>query len=391
MAIDGNAVYTPSELIERIENFLKTYMSFPDPRVALPIALWIIGTHMFESFDSFAYICITAATKQAGKTRLAELMYKLCYRPLFTTGMTPAALFEKLPLVKFDEDSGVMKMVNEDAKSPTMFIDEAEELSKGSAGTLRSFLNSGYRKGQVLSRADNRNYKTYCPKVFVLIGDLFDTLRDRSIVITLRRGEPAARFIHSAVDELAADLKPAIQEAVETHRKAIVKLFHTNTGLSWIPDRDEEIWLPLFSIAGEMCPERFNELVATSVDLCAEKTQEAKRHVDLARDEDAAMNDRYSRLILCDMLDCLERAGRNMTSVELLDALKAIPTSPWRKFRGTGLTTPNNIADMVSRFGVRPRGVRGIPGYKRTDAPPKGYRLDLVKAAIESHNVKRPE
>src|SRR5207247_3545549 len=52
---------------------------------------------------------------------------------------------------------------------------------------FRSVLNGGYRKGATVTRR-GLTYAVYSPKVFILIGDVFDTLRDRSIVIEMWRG-----------------------------------------------------------------------------------------------------------------------------------------------------------------------------------------------------------
>ncbi len=100
------------------------------------------------------------------------------------------------------------------ADKPTLLIDEAEMFSSAKS-EFRSLLNSGYRRGQTVKRHDG-DYETYCPKAFALIGDVHDTLRDRSIVIEMMRCEPARRFVYAAAKEEGAALRETINAAVST-------------------------------------------------------------------------------------------------------------------------------------------------------------------------------
>lgn len=333
--------------VSSIESYFKSYMSFPEPAVALPLALYVIATHLFEMFDAFPYVCITASTKQAGKTRLAELMSFVVNNPFFTSGATAASIFHRLDIDPKSREHGVTP--------PTVFFDEAEEQSKGDSGSMRSFLNSGYRKGQTIPRV-GRDFPTYCPKVFILIGDVYSTLRDRSIVITLRRGEAPSRFLMGTVQPRGNDLREAILADLDSAETAIFAEYDSFAGLPFLTDRDEEIWTPLFCIAQVFCPERIEELKRIATDLSTEKTAPARRHVNLAMEEEDADMDHYSRRLLADVR-MVVGDRRGLWTVELLAALYEIPTAPWRKFRGSGLTDMN-LADMLSRFPVKPKLIR---------------------------------
>jgi phage N-6-adenine-methyltransferase len=179
--VDGPQVST-SSLTEEIESYITRYISVTDRSVAFPLALWTVGTHLYEVFDAYGYLTITAATKRAGKTRLMELLSFIAARAHHSADITPAALFAMV-----------------ESEKPTLMMDEAERFA-ASQKDFRAIINSGYRRGGTVTRRQGpavRHYKVYCPKVFVLIGDLFDSLRDRSIIINLRRAHAPHRFIYA--------------------------------------------------------------------------------------------------------------------------------------------------------------------------------------------------
>jgi len=71
----------------------------------------------------------------------------------------------------------------------TILIDECERLHNPGS-SFRPILNGGYRRGQHVYRkigGQNEGFSTYCPKVFSHIGDLYDSLRDRCIIVHMHR------------------------------------------------------------------------------------------------------------------------------------------------------------------------------------------------------------
>lgn len=266
-----------NQLLAEIETYIGDYCALPDPMLATVLALWAVGTHLYQSFDAFPYLTITAATKRAGKTRLAEVLSLIAHNGKQFAAMTPAVLF-----ALFDDPNGI-----------TLFCDEAEELSSESATVMRSVLNVGYRKGQTIPRraVDGvREYNVYGPKVFILIGDVFDTLRDRSIVIELVRGVPRMLFKWSEAQERGtalrggvARVKNQIADAVANYDpKPLYDMFESS--------RDAEIWTPVFALSSVLCPDRVSALRRFAVDMCSTKTADKRRYTDMAKQE-AARNE----------------------------------------------------------------------------------------------------
>ena len=358
-------------IVARIEGYIADYVSLIDERYSLPIALWIMGTFCFNSFDAFPYLVITSSTKRSGKTRLSEIISCCCSKPRSVASLTAATLFSLV-----------------DQEEPTLINDEAESLSSETADSMRAILNVGYRKGQTVTRMWARNvseFKTYCPKVFILIGDVNDTLRDRSIIIRMRRAPIDAslkRFTFDAARFEGQELREEIQSIVKNHAAEIRDQFAGHGGLPFLNDRDEEIWTSLFCIARVFCPNRIEELNSIATDLCTEKTEEAFRYVDLGEENLLADEDEYGRRLLIDLYGLVSGTNGNVIpSQQAIDMLKAIPTAPWRKFRGAGLTV-HDLGNMLSRFGVKSRKIQIGKGRKERKLL-QGYKREDIEKGME--------
>lgn len=360
-------------IVSKLEAFFNRFATFTDA-YSLPIALWTICTYLFPNFDAFPYMVITSDTKRSGKTRLGELISFVCSNPRSFGAMTPSAMFRIIEEVQ-----------------PTIFFDEAEILSQESAGTMRSVLNMGYRKGSTVPRTIGGQvveFKTYCPKVFILIGDVLDTLRDRSIIVRMKRSAVQNVFRYETVKAEGEALRDEIQIVIDEKSSEIVSAFYDFKGIEFLTDRDEEIWTPIIVLASVICPERMPELSRIAVDMATEKTQEKRRYTQLLRDEteDKAQDDEYALRLLSDLNGVFQNGSERVSSQDAVAALRSLPTAPWRKFRGDGITM-HNIADMLSRFGLRPCPIR--VGQGKTSKVAKGYKKEQVAKVYAKHHQQK--
>lgn len=353
-------------LVARIEDYIQDYVTLAEPHYALPLALWTIGTFCFPEFDAYPYLVITSPTKRSGKTRLSEMIAFCGSNPRNFAALTAAALFRCI-----------------ENENPLLIFDEAETLSSESASTMRAVLNVGYRRGQTVPRVvpgGIKEFPTYCPKIFILIGDVYDTLRDRSMVITMRRAETRKRFTFEAAKEEGAAIRDAIDAEVQANIGNIQRAFQTHKGLPFLMDRDEEIWTSLFCLCSVFSKNRTTELQAAASDMAAEKTGEAKRYVDLKAAESAATDDEYAKRALSDLFGLFVVSGKVIRTESAIEGLKGIPTGPWRKFRGEGIDA-HDLANLLSRFGVRPVRV-AIGSGRGKQQFFRGYRRKDVEAAL---------
>lgn len=357
---------THRDIIRDVQDYLEQYVVFPDATYSFVAALWTCMTYVWPEFDALPYLVITAATKQSGKTRLMEVLSFICSNALRTTAIStaPATVF------------GII----EDRK-PALFIDEAESFAKAKAGPIRELMNGGYRRGQEIIRKVGKKFVTfhpYCPKCFVLIGDVNDTLRDRSIIVTMRRAsrEPPKWFDWTTAEGEGAVLGAALKERL-TDAMHDIRTAKDAGPQRFLMNREAEIWGPLFAVCAAVAPQRIEELQRAAVDLSAEKTQDARRYTELEGAEDAARDDTYAAKLLQNVVEAFNGDDKVFTA-DLLERLYANPIAPWRKYRGTGLT-PNMLSDMLSRFGVKPTLIR-IGGRKGKVA--RGYTKESVTAAL---------
>lgn len=360
-----------SKLLSDVEAYLARYVTFTTPDHAFAGALWAAATYLWPHFDAFPYLHITAATKRAGKSRFMEVLSFVSSNPRTIAGMTPATVFR---LIR-DEN-------------PSLFMDEAEILSSESAGMMRSILNVGYRKGAVIPRmgkAGVEEWPAYCPKAFISIGDVYDTLRDRSIVVTMRRGEAPSRFLYEPAKLDGAELGSSLKSALEGEQDAILAHYSGSEGLPFLPDRDEEIWLPLFAVCAVLAPDRILALQRVAVDMATEKTVEGRRHTDMGDSERDAENEEYAKRLLRDLLEVMD-GKRHVYSNDALPKLYDLPTGPWRKFRGEGLTAID-MSNMLSRFEVKPKNIRDAGG--RGSKVRRGYTREAVLASMKKFGLQR--
>lgn len=341
------------EIVNTLEATFRRYTAL-DAGLPLVLALWTLATHLFQCFDAFPYLAITSPTKRCGKTRLAEIVELLAARGLRTVGASPAAIFRSIEL-----------------DAPTLIIDEAEALTtKGERSeALREVLNAGYRDGQFVLRCESsangsyqpKKFKTYCPKVLVLIGELPETLADRCIPMRMRRAGPEdkiQRFRYSRAKREVRRFQKEVSSWSASEQKR-VKRYYRNCDLKFLKDREEELWLPLFSVCAVTAPERRKELATVAQQLAAVKI--------------SAETDEISITLLRDIGEIFARTHQERLPTSALVAdLNDIEESPWKRWsRGKGLD-PRWLARLLRPFRVHPRNLRMendkiVKGYERVD------------------------
>ena len=167
-----------------------------------------------------------------------SLLQALTNKSLLSSNISPAAIYRVAELCK-----------------PTLLIDEGCTFIKGN-DELRGILNSGHTRDTafvVRIEGDNlepKRFSTWAPKALAMIGDLPDTIKDRSIVVSMRRklpGESVLKMPLNASDQFEDIRRKCKRWAVDNFNKLTRYIpampSHNN-------DREIDNWTPLFSIAG---------------------------------------------------------------------------------------------------------------------------------------------
>lgn len=366
-----------AEMVKRLQDWFSGYMAMP-PEYALVVALWVVNTWIFRAFDATPYLVIAASTKESGKTVFLEMVAMLSKEGKVLTDPTPSTLYRML-----EARQGWM----------TICFDEAEKLSK-EGNPMRPFMNSGYRRGQTLPRTMPGgkvvDFDVYCPKAFSLIGDVYDTLRGRSIVLWLSRGIPAKKYRRSEAEREAVSLRREIEKWVSgmATARASVPIVEP----IWLSGRDEEIWTPLLSLAHalELSKADLDMLTRASADLTVKKTEKAKKFQDMGDHEDAAIDDTYAVRVLRDLVSVINPDENAIPSEVAVERLKAIPSGPWRYFKGAGISAIS-LAAMLARYPALAEYPKPVFISKKVKPHhQRGYHAVALRRALFSVEAVKP-
>jgi Protein of unknown function (DUF3631) len=336
-----------AETFRCVREWLRRFVSLGEHE-ATAITLWVMMTHALEAFDCVAYLSITSAEKQCGKTRLLEVLEQLVGHPWLTGRTTPAVLARKIH-----------------AEHPTLLLDESDATFNGDrefAETLRGILNTGYLRSGKTSLCTMRgktieyvDLSTFGAKAIAGIGSLPDTVADRSVPIRLTRklaSESIERFRRRRIEPEG----DAIRMRLAAWAREFLERSHPEpTGLDDLPDRAADICEPLLMIA-ETCDDDIAARARQAlVTLCGHVREDESRGVRLLRDIRAVFDD--------------EGADR-IASARLAELLSSFEESPWGPQYGKPFDA-RALARLLRPFSIRPRSIR-IDDI----ATPKGYLRD---------------
>lgn len=331
-----------------LKTVLKRHIYFEEYKAAV-VALWIMKTWCFDAFKTAPVLAITALTKGAGKTQLLMLLKYLCRNPLMASDITQAALFRII-----------------EKKCPTVLIDEADTfLDKN----LRGVLNASFNEGGTVIRCagidnDPTEYNVFCDKAIAGIGDLPETVQDRSIVIMLKR-KPVTEYkekLRKIDKSEVADLNNRLKE---WSLSAVKCLSTANPAMpEGLGDRKQDCWEPLLAIA---------ELIGDDV---AQNTREASLMISgKSHDVPSTFEE-----LLHDIKSVFNSKGIDrMSTHDLIEALCTNEEAPWCYFYNGKTITPRQLAQMLKKFGVFSRDIR----FGTTTR--KGYMLEDLHDSFQNY------
>jgi hypothetical protein len=345
-----------ASLLTKVETFLKRFVVFATPHQPLAVAFWVAFTYVVDAFTVAPYLAVTSAEKRSAKTRLLELVGLLVAQSWHVIRPSEAVLFRKL------------------AGGPcTLLLDEGDAIFRDKIGTyegLQAVLNGGHRRGVKVPRmvGDGKamrveDFDVFGPKAIAAIGNLPDTVADRSIPIRLvrrARHERVERFVHREVAEQTIALSNGLAtwaiDALSFLEKAKPQV---PTSLN---DRAAEFWEPLLAIAdiaGGDWPSRARE---AAVALHSERFDEETVGVSLLH----AIREIFA-----------ERDSDRISTADLLRELVDRDDGPWPEFWGRQVAAgdtkgpAHRLARLLRPFGIRPQKLRiatdTLQGFYRAD------------------------
>lgn len=348
--------------IDKLEDFLRKFVILKSDEHYWALTLWIVYAHAVGEFDFSPRLAIWSPEKRCGKSLLLEIVSLLVPNARMTSSISPSALFRLA-----ERDENTVFLIDE---SDTVFGRNGD---RERAEALRGLLNSGFKRGLVVTRCEPpkfepKDFHVFAPVALAGIGtnSIPETVADRSIVIEMRRKFPNEKIREFQSDEIEALFDP-IREAVATYVKIRGREFR---GLR--PEMPKElnpracdIWRPLFKIAHTAGKEWLTKVATASINLSGGE----------ADSEDSSLPLR----LLDDIRSIFE--GERMTSRDLMQALNEIEEAPWGK--GTIHLNTHYLARMLRNYGVKPKAFGGgrVRGYFRKDfEEPWALYLDPANA-----------
>ncbi|MDC5290586.1 DUF3631 domain-containing protein [Acinetobacter baumannii] len=342
-------------LLDEIEGLIKKYIVL-ESHIATAAALWIVFTWCIDAMKIAPIACITAPEKRCGKSQFLQLIGRLVKRPQTVVSITTAALF---------------RMISE--YTPTLLIDEADTFIKDNE-ELRGILNGGHdRNSSFVYRTVGDDHKigrfnVWGAKAISGIGHLPDTLKDRSILLELRRkkkGEYVERLRH-APDEVFVVLRQKLNRWASDNLDALKQA--KPIAVDELNDRAQDNWEPLFAIA---------DCVGCGWDMKARKCAFTMHNTEpdtLSTGEE----------LLSDIKKVFDNCGVDRMSTEdLIAELCRDNDSRWRTYDYGKYITPRQLATRLKGFHIKPCTMR----VKSTTgkATCKGYALSDFKDAFSSY------
>jgi Protein of unknown function (DUF3631) len=333
-------------LLHELVVFLRRFVVMSNAQ-ADAVALWIVHTHAFGAADTTPYLSVTSAEKRSGKTRLLEVLELLVRAPLPTANISDAALFRAIAKLK-----------------PTLLFDEVDAIFGPKARDredLRGMLNAGYRHGAVARRIGGAKndelqaFPVFCPKAFAGIGELPDTIRDRTIRIRLERRireETVERFRRREVSPEAIRLRDRVAGWAEAHVDELT------VGRPQLPDelddREQDCWEALLAIA----------------DLAGGDWPAIARAAALALSTgDSREDDSLGARLLADMHEVFEASGEeSYRTADMIAELAEIEEAPWGDWYGKGIS-PQALGKLLKPYRIKTMAIwsegEKHRGYKR--------------------------
>lgn len=174
-----------AELIAHLESLVNRFVILP-PDAGLLVAVWIVGTYLYQAFEYFPYLVLRSPEKRCGKSRLLDVVSLLAFNAHPPTASPTEAQIFREPR----EDGGVQ------------IFDELEGMTHDRErwSAMTSVLNVGFHRGAVVARYKKvggnqvkEQFETYVPRVIASISALESTLEDRALILFLQRKPPSVR------------------------------------------------------------------------------------------------------------------------------------------------------------------------------------------------------
>jgi hypothetical protein len=222
-------------LYPKVKAVLKQYIELQKDAQYGLLAAWIIATYFHRLFHAFPFLFIYGK-KQTGKTRLLDLLERLCFNAIKVKGVSVASLADTL-----------------DGIRGTFLNDQAEGLSSPKMEEILGILADSYTIGggkrRVVDISNRRRrileFETYGPKAFASTKDIDADIKDRCIQIIMIRSIADYPYPEPFLP-IWADIRDSLYRLLLTQWKTVKALYEISG--DDVTHRVRELWRPIDTI-----------------------------------------------------------------------------------------------------------------------------------------------
>ncbi|MEW1925893.1 DUF3631 domain-containing protein [Streptomyces sp. NPDC088360] len=324
-------------LLDELRTTIGKYVVLPNEEALTAVTLWVAATHIQTALQHAPRLAVMSPTKGCGKSRVLDVLYETVHDPMMTVNTSPAVIFRTIGKIP-----------------PTLLVDEADTIfspkASGDSEILRGLLNAGHQRNRPAWRISGPEHKptpfpTFAMAAIAGIGDLPDTITDRSVVLRMQKRKPgekvapfrtryAAPELNALRDRLAAWLGPLRGAAARMVPQMPVE------------DRAADTWEPLV-IIGDLAGGHWPAQARAA---CLAMT----RH-EAVQDEQTSLKTRLLR----DIHRVFERANNPeaLSTQDLVAALIQDADAPWAEHGAKGLNA-YHLGNLLRDFDIRPANYR---------------------------------
>jgi len=232
----GDTGDDPARLHSELRTYLSRFVEFPEAAHADLHAAHIMLTYLYKVIEELSILHITGP-KESGKTLLVTLHSELSFNGILVTSISAP---------------GLGRLVLED--SPTLCVDEAEELSRyRPTNELHKLLRAGYKGGARIVAAPghgHRTYRVFCPLIVVNMGGMDSALRDRTIeLLSTPNKAPVEHFSVRRERATIQSFRDRLYLYALLHAREVHERYCALETVPGLENRAVEIWRGLLATA----------------------------------------------------------------------------------------------------------------------------------------------
>lgn len=368
-----------ASILDDVSEFLARFVVFPSEQARHATALWVAHAHLIDAAESTPRLALLSPEKQSGKSRVLELVALLVPGPMLTANSSIAALFRRVG--------------NEPT---TVLMDECDTYLGHTANPryeeLRGWVNSGHRRGVPTYRCSGPGHEVvefhgFAPVALAGIGNLPETILDRSIEIKMQRrapGESIEKFRRREVEPVAENLNQRLADWADNYLERVLDA--TPEMPAELADRTADVWEPILAIAAVAGPEWSDRGTKAAMVLSEQQREDSMS---------------LGQQLLLDIRTIFDNTRTDkMSSKSLVSELRELPESPWDERS----LTERALSSLLKPYGPRPKtirvGNRSPRGYERSsfvdawrrylpDADPSGAATSTTSATPARRRLPR--